>query len=148
VLAFVAYLLLRYRRSARTRLVVLAVSVVIAHISLLSGFVGWSGGHCYGPRLSTDLVPWLALLSMLALEARLQWREQNRARDSTFQVRTEWSFALLLLLASVTLNGIGGISRDAWYWNAVPTDIDRDPKRLWDWRHPPFLGIPPDSTPN
>ena len=77
VLAFVAYLLLRYRRSARTRLVVLAVSVVIAHIGLLSGFAGWSGGRCYGPRLSTDLVPVVCLA------------QHAGARSKTTVARTE-----------------------------------------------------------
>jgi hypothetical protein len=109
VLAFVAYLSARYRRSWRPRLVVMAVSVVFVHLVLISGLSGWHGGHCYGPRLSTDLVPWLALLGMLAVEARLQWRDRNPAQDSVFRVRTEWSFAVLLLVCSVTLNGIGAI---------------------------------------
>jgi hypothetical protein len=146
VLAFVAYLSVRYRRSWRPRLVVLAVAVVLVHLVLISVFVPWTGGHCYGPRLSTDLVPWFALLGMLAVQKRLQWRDKNPAQDSVFRVRTEWSFAVLLLACSVTLNGIGAISLDAWRWNVLPTNIDQNSSRVWDWRHPQFLGVPRDSA--
>jgi hypothetical protein len=146
VLAFLAYLLVRYRRSCRPRLVVMAVGVVLIHLVAISLVLPWNGGHCYGPRLSTDLVPWFALLGMLAVEARLRWRENNPAQDSLFRVRTEWSFAMLLLVCSVTLNGIGAISLDAWRWNALPTNVDQDSSRVWDWRHPQFLGVPRDSA--
>jgi hypothetical protein len=147
VLAFVAYLLVRYRKHwARPRLVILAVSVVVVHLFVISSFVPWWGGHCYGPRLSADLIPWFALLGMLALEARLQWREKYRARDSAFRVGAECSVGLLLLVSSVTLNGIGAVSEDAWRWNGHPTNVDRDPSRVWDWKQPQFLGVPPESA--
>jgi hypothetical protein len=146
VLMFVAYLLVRYRQAVRTRLFILSISVVGAHLILISGFVLWYAGHCYGPRLSTDLVPWFALLGMLAIKARLQWREKNPTQDSVLRARTEWSFAALLLVCSAMLNGIGAISLDASAWNARPTNIDQDLSRLWDWRHPQFLGVPRDTT--
>jgi hypothetical protein len=146
VLMFVAYLLVRYRQALRTRLFTLSISVVGVHLILISGFVLWYGGHCYGPRLSTDLVPWFALLGMLAIKARLQWREKNPTQDSVLRARTEWSFAALLLVCSATLNGIGAISLDASAWNVRPTNIDQDLSRLWDWRHPQFLGVPRDTT--
>ena len=146
VLMFVAYLLVRYRQALRTRLFILSISVVGAHLILISGFILWYAGHCYGPRLSTDLVPWFALLGMLAIEARLQWREKNPTQDSVLRLRTEWGFAALLLVCSATLNGIGAISRDASAWNVRPTNIDEDVGRLWDWKHPQFLGASRDTT--
>lgn len=144
VLAFVVYLLVRYHRTCRLRLVIMAVGVVVAHLLIISAYLGWYGGFCYGPRLSTDIVPWLGLLGMLAVEGRLRWREQNRAHDSAFRVRTEWSFAGLLLVCSITLNGIGAVWPDTQRWNALPINVDQFPSRLWDWRHPQFLGVPPD----
>jgi len=146
VLLFIAYLLGRYHRTARTRLVVLALSIVVVHIIAISSFVGWHGGFCYGPRLITDVVPWFALLGMLALEARLRWRAENPARDSGLRLRSEWIFGLFLLLCSVTLNGIGATWGPASRWFLEPTNAQHDMKRFWDWRHPPFLGIPPASA--
>jgi hypothetical protein len=139
VLAFVAYLLVHYRQALRPRLFIPAISVVVAHFILISGFVMWWAGHCYGPRLTTDLIPWFALLGMLAVEARLQWTKKNPTQDSVVRARTEWSFAALLLVCSITLNGVGAISRDASAWNSRPTNIDHDVNRLWDWKHAQFL---------
>src|SRR6185369_7441598 len=106
----VGYLLIRYRDLVRKRLVVLALSAVGALLLAISFYYPWHGGHCYGPRLTTDLVPWLALLAMLAVEARLRWQNENPQRDSRPRVVLEWSIAILLLLCSVTLNGIGAVS--------------------------------------
>lgn len=147
VLGFVIYLFMRYRPWCKPRLVVMAATVAFVHLVLISGAHGWHGGHCYGPRLSTDLVPWFALLGMLAIKTRLEWRERNPQRDSLFRRRTEWSVALVLLLCSVVLNGIGATRYDTWWWNALPTNIDKDLNRVWDWRHPQFLGLSRELRP-
>src|SRR4051812_41076559 len=128
VLFFIIYLLVRYR-TQRTRLLCLSVVVFVFHLILISLF-GRRGGHCYGPRLMTDLVPWLALLSVLAVEARLRWGEHNPAGNSRLRVRTESAIAGILLALSILLNGIGAWSHDAWRWNVRPTNIDKDPKRI------------------
>jgi len=143
VLLFLAYLLARYRRELRPNLLVLALIIICLHLLFISNFVLWHGGHCYGPRYTTDLVPWFALLSMLGVEARLRWRTKNPGRDAGFRVWTEASVAMLLLTCSILLHGIGAISEQAWRWNAVPPGVEGDPARLWDWKHAPFLGVPP-----
>ncbi len=143
VLFVVIYLLVRYR-TQWTRLLVLSVVVIVLHLSLVSLF-GRRGGHCYGPRLMTDLVPWLALLGMLAVEARLRWGERNPAANSRLRVRAESAVAAILLAASIWLNGVGAWSKDAWRWNVRPTNINDEPQRIWDWKHPQFLGSPRDS---
>jgi len=144
VLLIVPYLLVRYWSVARTNLAVLAGGVTGTHILLCAAYWGWSGGHCYGARYSTDVVPWLALLGTLAVDARLKASDQSRIPGlrSVFEI----SFATLLLVCSATLNGIGAMSIDAWRWNTTPTNIDSDGSRLWDWRHPPFLGVPPSAS--
>jgi hypothetical protein len=146
VLAFLAYLLGRYRNTWRPGLVGLAIGVVVAHVALLSSFIGWHGGYCYGPRLSTDVVPWFALLGMLAVQARLQWHAANPARDSPLRIRTESALAGVLLICSITLHGIGALWVGASKWNVLPVPANEDSGRLWDWRHPPFFGVPRDSV--
>jgi len=142
---FLGYLLVQYRSTSRLRLVVTGVGVVLLHVLLLSMYLGWHGGFCYGPRLTTDIVPWLALLGILGVEARLKWRVQNSAHDSALRIGTEWACATVLLLCSITLNALGAISLDTQRWNAVPKNIDEFQNRLWDWKHPQFLGVPRDS---
>jgi hypothetical protein len=146
MLWFVIYLLGRYRSTSRLHLIILAAGVVATHLILISGYLGWHGGFCYGPRLSTDVVPWFALLGILAVEARLRWHEENKIHDSLFRMRTEWSFAILLLVCSITLNGIGATWADTQKWNALPLSIDVSQSRLWDWKHPQFLGVPRPAT--
>lgn len=141
VLVFVIYLWVRYGSRSKSRLSQLgrmAGMVAFVHLVFISFFVTY-GGHCYGPRLSADLVPWFALLAILGMEGRLQWHEQNWAQDSRARLRSESILAALLLVSSIVLNGVAGVWLNAWAWNTRPTNIDRDPKRLWDWRHPQFL---------
>ena len=142
VLVFVAYLLIRYRGDVeRRRLLWLSLAVIILHFVIVAGHVPWGGGHAYGPRLSTGLVPWLALLGILAAKARLQRRTADHAiqQHSRFRWRTEWAIGAVLLVLSVTLNGVGATSARAVQWNVVPVNIDAAPERLWDWHDPQFL---------
>jgi hypothetical protein len=107
ILFFVAYLLLRYRSELPLpRLVLISLSVVVVHLVIVSGFVPWHGGHAYGPRYSTGIVPWFALLGILAVKSRLMWHEKHAVNDSSALWRLEWSFGAILLLCSVTLNAM------------------------------------------
>ena len=142
VLAFVAYLLLRYRgRWVMRRFVWLSLAVITVHLVVISGIAPWHGGHCYGPRLSTGVVPWFVFLGILAVKTRLQWRHTNPLSDSQLRWRTEWILGALLLLCSITLHGIGGMSPRHWRWNVLPTNVDVTPERIWDWNHPQFFGV-------
>ena len=140
IVAFVFYLLLRYRAYLQHgRLVALAVGIIVTHWLAISGFVHWHGGHGYGPRLMTGVVPWLALLALLGLHAMLRWRD---AQGSTMH-RATWKMqnavGIVLLGWSVLVNGIGAHSRATSRWNSLPVDVDLQPGRVWDWRHPQFL---------
>jgi hypothetical protein len=42
-------------------------------------------------------------------------------------------------LASVFIHAQGVLNPRSTLWNVNPDDIDKNPIRLWDWRHPPFL---------
>ena len=140
VLLFVGYLLVLYRKQlAWPRLVVLALSVTVAHLAVMSSFGHWWGGFSYGPRFSTGLVPWFVLLAILALHA-----QRARARTSGQQLGklrnvVEPVLGALLLSASVAINTLGAADRNTVYWNVRPQNIDYHPERNWDWRQPQFL---------
>ncbi len=146
-LFFVCYLLVRYkRRLAHRKLVWLAATIVTGHLVVISGFPHWWAGHSYGPRLTTDLVPWFVLLAILGLRAALDWRGES-AMGSLVGWRVQLSIGATLLLLSVLINMLGATSRAAASWNVSPQNIDEHPERLWDWRQPQFLAgylaIPP-----
>ncbi|HEY0099260.1 MAG TPA: hypothetical protein VGB76_09955, partial [Pyrinomonadaceae bacterium] len=88
VLFFVAYLLLRFERELPLpRLAVLALGVIVAHLFVVAGFTPWWGGHSYGPRYTTGLVPWFVLLGILGIKAMLGWRERHRNVAGTMRER-------------------------------------------------------------
>lgn len=137
VALFVIYLLIRYRRDLpHPRLVVLALASIGAHLIVISGFPLWWAGHCFGPRLTTDLVPWFALLGTLALGARRSWGERNQRGARGVGRRAEAAVGVVLLLVSVGIHARGAMSESTARWNL---NLHEHPERLWDWKHPQFL---------
>jgi len=78
VVLFVGYLIVRYWNQIQFKnLIWLSVSISALHLLFVSAFANlwgdWWGGASFGPRYSTELVPWVVLLAILgihALEAR------------------------------------------------------------------------------
>jgi hypothetical protein len=147
VLFFVGYLLVRYRRQlAHKRIVVLALSVAVFHLAVMSCFGHWWGGYSYGPRFSTGLVPWFVVVAILGLQARKVCFEKQGAVISLPGKRLELAVGALLLFASIAINALGAADRNTALWNVRPQNIEFHPERNWDWRQPQFLAgflLPP-----
>ncbi|MGA3123147.1 MAG: hypothetical protein ABSF69_20440 [Polyangiaceae bacterium] len=127
--------LIRSWRYVRFRaLAALAAFVICGHLVMLAGFGHWWGGHSYGARLTTSLVPWFLLLGVLAVDASRRAMLRGR-RPADVAVD---AVAAVLCVASIVMNGIGAFSWDANYWNGTPNNVDLAPERLWSWRHPQF----------
>jgi hypothetical protein len=111
---------------------------------ILTGDAKWWGGWSYGPRLSTDLVPWFVLLAILSLRAFrddvIRASVTGRSLNPRFRVRDRAlvSIACVLLALGVAINARGALSWETTSWNASP-NIDSHPERVWDWRAPQFL---------
>ena len=154
VTLFVLWLVARYwRHQPRRRLVWLALAVSAAHLLAVSCFSPWFGGWCYGPRYTTELVPWFVLLAVLGTRAALDRREDFRWPSAGV---TGWRITLAvggaLLLLSVGINRRGATALATARWNVFPVAVDDAPWRIWDWRDPQFLaGLvsrpPPAGTP-
>jgi hypothetical protein len=131
--AFALYLLIRYWETLRCRrLALLALSMVILQILLISLWPVWWGGSSYGPRLIADALPWMVLLAILGLAARAS------AVGPVRLVRTELAVGLILLALSIAINARGALSYATSDWN-FDFDIDRHPEHLKDWSHPQFM---------
>lgn len=140
VILFVAYLLASYRRELTSlRLVALASAIAAAHLIMISGFSTWWGGHCYGPRYTTELVPWFALLGIIGIEARLAWRRKQTPGTPSLYKRGELVAGGALLACSIVINGLGATAQRTWWWNVRPANVDEHPERVWDWSYPQFL---------
>ena len=139
VIIFVIYLLVRYAHELPSRrLVIISLAIIVAHLIVVSGYAHWWAGHCFGPRFTTGLVPWFALIGILAIRARLAWREQHEPKRS-LGWNAEIAFGAMLLLISVGINARGAMNGATAVWNQKPVNVDEHPERVWDWKHPQFL---------
>ncbi len=107
----------------------------LASVLSVSRFGHWWGGQSYGPRLLTDAVPALILLTIVTL---------NELRLKLSAKTTRWIIALFLLLAmvSIAINTLAGLFNSQtirWNGDMLAPDIDHAPQYLFSWRYPQFL---------
>ncbi len=121
-----------WRMLSHRRLAVVSLSIIAVHVFVISTDPNWWGGHCYGPRLTTDVIPWFFLLAILGSRCLL---DESPSRLKHFAV----AFGLLTLVIGAVMNGRGAISQSATDWVDVPEDVDQKPDRVWDWSNPQFL---------
>src|SRR6185503_7344133 len=91
----------------------------------------WWGGFSYGPRFLSDMLPYF-MYFLLPVVAWVQQFEGARRRVVAGGL-------VATSLVSVFVHAQGALNPRATLWNVNPDDINKNPIRLWDWRHPPFL---------
>ncbi len=112
---------------------VLSLVIILIHIAVVSTFPHWWGGYCFGPRFSTELVPWFVLLTILSF--------RSYATAITKLSPGLLRLALLLVILSIAIHAVGALSKKSMAWNVQPVTVDEDPSRLWDWNDPQFLAF-------
>lgn len=133
ILIFVLFLTARYwNKLRRETFVLMSAGVIVADLAILSIFLRWWGGWCYGPRLLTETVPFFVLLAILGCKAFL-----NDTSLSPHGRSAIMSFGIGALILSVLMNAPGALSYAAGSWNA---QVDQQHHELlWDWSRAPFL---------
>lgn len=124
---------LTWRRRGLDPLYATVAACVILHWVAISTFPHWWGGDSFGPRLFSDMVPFLVVLALPAVEALAPprpWHLPHLAAVSACSLLVVWS---------VFVNFQGAWLRSSWCWNNLPAEVDREPSRLWDWGDPQFL---------
>jgi len=112
----------------------LAYGAIVAGNMIVIGSASmWWAGHSFGPRFTTDVVPFLAYFT--AFNFRL---------PESFQHRTQVvvsSAIVVLALVSMAIHEQGSFRHATWEWNYIPNNIDQNPAREWDWRDPQFARV-------
>ena len=121
-----------WRQLSHRRLVVVSLIIITIHVFAISTDPNWWGGHCFGARLATDVIPWLFLLAVLGSRCLLD-EPSSKMRHLAMTV------GLLTLVIGAFINGRGAISPATSDWVNGPPDVDRSPRRVWDWSNPQFL---------
>ncbi len=111
------------------------LATLAAHWVLIASWANWWGGASFGPRLFTDMIPFLMYFVLPILDLAPNSAAEFRRRG----IRVRASLVLTLLLASIMVNAQGALVRATFCWNADPKPIDDDPARNWDWSDPQML---------
>ncbi|MBI1351580.1 MAG: hypothetical protein GC156_10725 [Actinomycetales bacterium] len=125
--------LLAYARGrlARDEVALLALSVgwPVAHLIAISRFPHWWGGWAYGPRLMMDVIPGLALATVLLWPT---WRARLCPKVAI-------SAFTLLSAAGIWINTVQGLYNPyTRFWYIEPS-VDLESGNVWDWSYPQFL---------
>jgi hypothetical protein len=113
-------------------------TIVVGITGIVASWPDWAGGAAFGPRMMTDVVPFLVYFVMFNFH--LPATASRRAQT--------WLSAIVMFFATagILIHAQGAVRSGPAYWNVYPTPLERDRGRLWDWRDPQFLrGKPPPA---
>jgi hypothetical protein len=116
-----------WRRLTQPRLAALLVCGIVGEVLPPALFPHWYGGHSFGARLTMGAVPWAMTLAAMTIHTGSPW-----PRSMIAGVTGVVGFSIWVHARGVT-------SPEVAAWNVIPTPIERQLDRLWDWRYPPFL---------
>jgi hypothetical protein len=94
---------------------------------LPADYMYWTGGHSYGPRLFSDVLP-LFMFFLIPAFLWLRLDEPRRLLSVAFYVS---------VLVSVFIHYRGATARAPYEWNGHQPAVSIE--RAWDWRDPQFL---------
>jgi hypothetical protein len=97
----------------------LIVALVAIHVVQMGG-MGYWGGWCFGPRYSTDLLPFLAWF-LVPVWASIRARPVLRV-----------AFAATVAIA-LWVQVVGAFYYRPGNWERWPVSVDVEPQRFWDW---------------
>jgi hypothetical protein len=107
------------------------VAVIALHWLVISSHLPWDGGHTYGNRLFSDVVPYFMYFLIPVIAALPDPRRVRRPALALAFVT--------LVVVSFAIHYRGAHRRVVWAWNTEPTDVGHDAPRIWDWRDPQIL---------
>jgi|GEM_PF-4791623 len=150
---FTLFLIARHwRRLPDTRLAAIALGVFLLHWQLVSSFRTWWGGWCFGPRLFSDILPWLFLLTVMGVSAAASCTTSRRSNAAMV------SMGLVAAAFSIFVNVRGATDPATTNWR-LPEEAQRSSyegskervfqrTKLWNWRYPQFMAglIAPEAS--
>jgi hypothetical protein len=127
----VAGLMIRIREKRVGLIEAGLVVSIVANPIVVAAAPMWWGGHSYGPRFFTDVLPFACFFLAPFLSAIPTWSPRSRRIAGL-------AFALLFAF-SVFVHYRGSVEWSVYEWNAFPVNIDEDPSRVWDFRDLQFF---------
>jgi len=118
---------LSFQRKWMTPLAYYLAAALALHWILISVYIYWTAGHCYGPRMFTDVLP-LFLFFLIPVFLWFHLDEPLRPRSLAFY---------MCVLVSVFIHFRGAMYWAPYEWNGTENIVSTS--HAWDWRDPQFL---------
>ncbi|GAK49295.1 putative membrane protein [Candidatus Moduliflexus flocculans] len=132
ILLLVFYGVALKRRARKWTALDLALAIIlILHWGVTALHPRWWGGHSYGPRYFTEMLPYLFYF-LLPVWQQIEILTGKKRR----MLVVVMSIAVLL---GVLIHARGAISEYPYGWNAYPVSVDQDHRRVWDIQDIQFL---------
>ena len=131
ILFSIAGWILKLKNRQLVKLDYFLCAIILLHWIMMSSIYEWWGGHSFGPRYFSDMLPYLAylLIPVAAVMPSLKGIKKA-AIVSVFSICVIFSFFVHYRGATVL---------DVYLWNSQPNNINFNPSRLWDWSDIQFL---------
>jgi hypothetical protein len=109
----------------------LLISIIGLHWIVVSLWWNWWAGVSFGPRIWSDMLPYLIYFVIPALVA-LAALPRSQKRLALTGVGVLFAFSLFVHYR-------GANAAEVMDWNGAPAPIDSYPQRVWDWSDPQWL---------
>jgi hypothetical protein len=113
---------LSLREQQRRPLHIAFAAIVVGITYIIVAWPGWWGGHCFGPRLMTDVVPFLVYFVAFNFHMPAEISQWARTCLSA-------SIAIFAIVG-VLIHAQGALRYGPWEWNYIPHNIDNRLPRL------------------
>ncbi len=131
LLLAVVGIVLKIKRRQWQRLDGLLLAIIGLHWVVVSVWWNWWAGVSFGPRIWSDLLPYLIYFVIPALVAV--------AALPRLKKRAALSGVGVLFAFSIFVHYRGANAAEVMDWNGSPAPIDSFHQRVWDWRDIQFL---------
>jgi hypothetical protein len=126
----IAGLFMKRKDNGGKRLDYFLAAIVVLNWIAFGLLYDWWGGHSFGPRYFTDMMPYMVYLMIPVLI----WMAKSTGLD---KIAVTWC-VLVLVAVSFFIHYRGATDIGVQSWNFQP-DVDTNPGRLWDWRDISFF---------
>ncbi len=123
---------LKFQQHTLDRLDKFLMVIIALHWLSISIWPIWWGGWTFGPRMFSDMLPYLVYFMIPVFAAFSTWSPVRR--------RVTVAIGLVLICFSAFVHYRGANSWETLFeWNAQPAPIDLEHSRVWEWRDVQFV---------
>lgn len=107
------------------------LGIIFLHWVVISFSSMWWAGWSFGPRLFSDMIPFLIYFLIPVMREMPKWRGIKKM--------ILISIFLCSMFISFSIHFRGANHWEVYNWNNDPVNVDTQPDRVWDWRDAQFL---------